>query len=235
MLTGHIADLHFAPTERARANLAGEGIVEGVWVVGNTVIDALLTGLELLRSGDSSKYQARFEGLELDRPILLITGHRRESFGAGFQNIAEAIRRIAQLHPQLQLIYPVHLNPNVQRPVHEILDGLANVSLIEPIDYPEMIWLMEKCRLVLTDSGGIQEEAPALGKPVLVMRDVTERQEGVEAGTAELVGTDQERIVESVNRLLTDERAYQRMAKAVNPYGDGSTSTQVRDILIEHG
>lgn len=232
ILTGHIADWHFAPTDRAVQNLRGEGITRNVHKVGNTVIDALHLGLDLIKKSDESVYKKFFSFLDFSKRITLVTGHRRESFGDGFEHICKAIAHIADEHSDIQLVYPMHFNPNVREPVMKYLSGKANVHLIEPLDYPYLIWLMEKCFFVLTDSGGIQEEAPALGKPVLVMRDVTERQEGVEAGTAKLVGTDYTAIVENVELLLNDASAYQCMANAVNPYGDGTTSRQIVGILI---
>ena len=231
ILTGHIADWHFAPTERAVENLRAEGITKNVHKVGNTVIDALHLGLSLIKNSDEGTYKTFFNFLDFSRRIILVTGHRRESFGDGFENICKAIAYVANTHPDAQFVYPMHFNPNVRVPVMKYLSNKTNVHLIEPLDYPYLIWLMEKSSFVLTDSGGIQEEAPALGKPVLVMRDVTERQEGVDAGTAKLVGTDYKAIVENVELLLTDSAIYQSMANAVNPYGDGTTSKQIVEIL----
>jgi UDP-N-acetylglucosamine 2-epimerase (non-hydrolysing) len=165
---------------------------------------------------------------------VLITGHRRESFGKPFENICEAIHTSALKFPEVQFVYPVHLNPNVQEPVKKILSGIKNIFLIEPLDYPHFIWLMNKSSLVLTDSGGLQEEAPALGKPVLVMRDVTERTEGIESGTAKLVGTDKQKIIQAVAELLSDKEAYQKMAKSVNPYGDGKTADRIFNVVSEY-
>jgi UDP-N-acetylglucosamine 2-epimerase (non-hydrolysing) len=233
ILTGHLADYHFAPTEQARRNLAAEGIRENVWVVGNTVIDALLLGLKLIREHGEARYVQAFPFLDLSRRVVLITGHRRESFGEPFEQIAQAVAAVAETFPEVQFVYPVHRNPNVREPVGRILGGLANVHLIDPLDYPDLIWLMNAAYVVVTDSGGIQEEAPALGKPVLVMRDVTERTEGLVAGTARLVGTRRETIVENLAELLTNPEAYQGMARAVNPYGDGTSSRQIVDVLLE--
>ncbi len=233
ILAGHLANYHFAPTEKARANLAAEGIKENVWVVGNTVIDALHMALSLIESGDESAYEQRFDFLDPARPIVLITGHRRESFGEPFENIANAIRETALRFDDVQFVYPVHLNPKVREPVTRLLSDVPSVHLIEPLDYPSLVWLLKRSTLVLTDSGGIQEEAPSLGKPVLVMREVTERTEGVEAGTAMLVGTDRQVIVDQLSLLLSDDRVYATMAEAVNPYGDGTTSRQIRDLLIK--
>jgi len=164
----------------------------------------------------------------------LVTGHRRESFGEGFENICKALKEIAIQFPEIKIIYPVHLNPNVREPVNRILNGIANIYLIEPLEYPYLIWLMSKSYLVLTDSGGIQEEAPSLGKPVLVMRDVTERIEGIEAGTAKLVGTKKETIFKAVQSLIENQSEYQKMSKAVNPYGDGLASKRIVDIIRDN-
>jgi len=220
-LAGQLATWHFAPTKGAAENLARDGITKNVHVVGNTVIDALLLGLALIKERGDAEYSEFFRFLDLSKKIILVTGHRRESFGGGFENICGAIRDIAERYPDVQIVYPMHLNPNVREPVNRILSGISNVHLIEPLDYPYLIWLMSKCYFVLTDSGGIQEEAPALGKPVLVMRDVTERMEGIEAGTAKLVGTAREEIKNTSIRLLIDQANYEIMAKASNPYGDG--------------
>ncbi len=237
ILIGHIADYHFAPTELARKNLEQEGITKNVWVTGNTVIDALLYGLEKINSEIKlrRKIEAFFEKLIGDynnSKIILVTSHRRESFGEGLENISNAIKEVALKYKDVKIIYPVHLNPNVRKQVNKILNGLENVFLIEPLEYPYLIWLLSKSYIILTDSGGIQEEAPALGKPVLVMRDVTERIEGIEAGTAKLVGTKKDRIVEEVERLLFDENEYRKMANAVNPYGDGKASERIAQILL---
>ena len=171
--------------------------------------------------------------MDFSKRIVLVTGHRRESFGAGFENMCTAINTLANNNKDIEIVYPVHLNPHVQEPVNRILSHTNNVHLIEPLDYPELLWLMEKSYLVLTDSGGIQEEAPSLGKPVLVMRDVTERQEGIEAGTAKLVGTNADIIMTETQKLLDNKNEYNKMANAVNPYGDGTTSQQIADILSE--
>lgn len=234
ILTGHIADFHFAPTDRAINNLLSEGVSKNVYKVGNTVIDALHLGLELIKKSDEKIYEKFFNFLDFSKKIILVTGHRRESFGDGFEHICKAIAFEADKYTDVQFVYPMHFNPNVREPVMKYLSGKANVHLIEPLDYPYLIWLMEKCFFVLTDSGGIQEEAPALGKPVLVMRDVTERQEGVEAGTAKLVGTEYKSIVENIDLLLCNENEYSKMSNAVNPYGDGTTSKQIVEILREN-
>lgn len=231
IITGHVADWHFAPTERAVSNLNKEGIVNNVFNVGNTVIDSLHLGLSIIRKSSEYTYLKIFSYIDFSKRIILITGHRRESFGDGFINICKAIKYISEKYPDIELIYPMHLNPNVRKPVSDYLSDKSNIHLIEPLDYPDMLWLMEKSYLILTDSGGIQEEAPALGKPVLVMRDVTERQEGVDSGTAKLVGTDYYKITESVQNLLEDEESYAKMSNAINPYGDGSTSRKIVEII----
>jgi UDP-N-acetylglucosamine 2-epimerase (non-hydrolysing) len=231
MLIGRIAKYHFAPTERAAKALLKEGVdKKTVTKVGNTVIDALLLGLQILRQNPNEQ-RIGVPNLDWGKRIVLVTGHRRESFGGGFENMCVAVKRLAEKNPEVAFVYPVHLNPNVQEPVKRILGGLPNVYLIEPLDYPDLIWIMERSYLVLTDSGGIQEEAPTLGKPVLVMREVTERQEGVEAGTAKLVGTDTEAIFNETQSLLEDQAAYEKMSNAVNPYGNGTSSKQIADIL----
>ena len=231
-VTGVVADYHFAPTNRAVENLAKEGIVKNVWNVGNTVTDALLLGLDIIKERGEEQFEKFFSdaGIYFSKRVVLVTGHRRESFGDPFQQMCEAMGEIAQRYNDVQLVYPVHLNPNVRKVVGDVLGDVDNVTLIEPLDYPYLIWLMNRSYLVLTDSGGIQEEAPTLGKPVLVMRDVTERQEGVEAGTAKLVGTSKEVILRESFDLLDNPDSYKKMANAVNPYGDGTTSKQIVEI-----
>jgi UDP-N-acetylglucosamine 2-epimerase (non-hydrolysing) len=229
-LVTHLADFHFAPTFQSALALEKENISDNIFTVGNTVIDALMLGLEILKNNN---YKVSSKDLlkDITGRIVLITGHRRESFGKPFGNICEAIRQLAEKYPDADFIYPVHLNPNVREPVNRILKGHKNIHLVEPVDYPGFIWLMNKSYLVLTDSGGIQEEAPSLGKPVLVMRNVTERQEGIDAGTAKLVGTEVKAIVEEVSRLMDDEAEYSRMARSINPYGDGTASRQIAALL----
>ena len=234
ILTGHIASFHFAPTTRAVNNLKIENVTENVFKVGNTAIDALHLGLRLIKESGEEKYKTFFSFIDFSKRIILITGHRRENFGEGFENICRAIAYIADNNDDVELIYPMHMNPNVREPVKKYLSGKSNVYLIEPLDYSYLIWLMEKCFFVLTDSGGIQEEAPTLGKPVLIMRDVTERQEGVEAGTAKLVGTNYEMIVNSAIDLLTNEVTYSKMSNAVNPYGNGTTSKKIVEIFMQN-
>ncbi|MFC1669368.1 non-hydrolyzing UDP-N-acetylglucosamine 2-epimerase [Spirochaetota bacterium] len=239
IITGHIADYHFAPTEKAKDNLENENIKANVFVVGNTVIDALQLGLKIIGEKNKekeitdffSKNINNFTGIIESKKVILVTGHRRESFGKPFEDICEAMLEIVKQNENAHIIYPVHMNPNVREPVNRILNDNDRIHLIEPLSYPYLIWLMEKSYVVLTDSGGIQEEAPALGKPVLVMRDVTERTEGVEAGTAKLVGTDMDKIIQETGKLLNDKSYYNNMAKAVNPYGDGTTSRQIVDIF----
>lgn len=233
ILVGHIADYHFAPTEKAKENLIKEGINKNIWVVGNTVIDALFLGLKLIKTQGEEHYYKYFHYVDFSKKIILVTGHRRESFGEPFKKICFALREIANAFQDIEIVYPVHLNPNVRKPVNEILKKHLRIHLIEPLEYPYLIWLMNKSYLVLTDSGGIQEEAPSLGKPVLVMRDVTERTEGIEAGTARLVGTDKEKIVSETVKLLENTQEYNRMAQAVNPYGDGKSSIKIRKIVEE--
>lgn len=230
-LTSTLATFHFAPTHKAKENLNKENIYNHVYVVGNTVIDALLMGLKMINEGDQEKYSKYFSFIDFEKRIILATGHRRESFGLPFEEMCLAMRDIAVNNPSIQIVYPVHLNPNVRKPVNEILSQIKNVFLIEPLDYPSLIWLMHKSYLILTDSGGIQEEAPSFGKPVLVMRDTTERMEGVEAGVARLVGTNREMIAKNVQLLLSNENEYLNMSSGVNPYGDGTTASQIRKII----
>ncbi len=231
-LTSRIADYNFAPTHKSRRNLLDENIAESsIFVTGNTVIDALLLALEKLKSYEDEEIRELKRVVDPTKKLILVTGHRRENFGDGFLNICRAIKRVAEENGDVQVVYPVHLNPNVQKPVYEILDGLPNVNLIAPLSYPAFVWLMSQSYLILTDSGGVQEEAPSLGKPVLVMRDVTERPEAVEAGTVRIVGTDAERIVSSIGELLHDEALYGQMSRAHNPYGDGEACRRIVEIV----
>ncbi len=230
-MTSVIADIHLAPTQWSRDNLIRENVpAENIFVTGNTVIDALFHVAALLRSSkpDSDRL---FEGVDFGRKMVLITGHRRENFGEGFLNICESIRDLALKYGGVEFLYPVHFNPNVRKPVNEILHGIRNVHLVEPLDYEPFIYAMDKSYMVLTDSGGVQEEAPSLGKPVLVMRDTTERPEAVDAGTVRLVGTDKKKIVEGVSVLLEDAEVYAQMSRAHNPYGDGKASERIVGIL----
>lgn len=237
-VTGRIAAYHFVPTEQARKNLLAEHVAdERIIVTGNTVIDALLSVVEKARVIPFSidlLEQLPFLANEQDQRIVMVTGHRRENFGQGCEDICQALFELAKMHPEVHIVYPVHLNPNVQEPVNRILSELDNVYLIEPQDYLPFVKLMDASYLILTDSGGIQEEAPSLGKPVLVMRDTTERPEAVETGTVKMVGVDKERIVQTVNLLLTDENVYKVMARAHNPYGDGNASKRIRDYLMKN-
>ncbi|NPV00497.1 MAG: UDP-N-acetylglucosamine 2-epimerase (non-hydrolyzing) [Brevinematales bacterium] len=230
ILAGRVADFHFAPTPLAEKNLRGEAINDNIHVVGNTVIDALFLGLDIIKQRGDGEYAKFYSFLDFNKRVILVTGHRRESFGKPFEAICGALKRIAD-RGDVSIVYPVHLNPNVQEPVKRILKDVHNVHLIPPVDYPKLIWLLNRSYLVLTDSGGIQEEAPSLGKPVLVMREVTERTEGVDAGTAMLVGTDEDLIVREATKLLDIPAEYEKMAHAANPYGDGTTSSKVVDIV----
>ena len=230
ILVGHLADYHFTPTKRAKQNLLREGIKEdSIYVVGNTAIDALLLTMEMIKDKEDELH-GYFDSIDFGKRIILVTGHRRESFGEPFRDICYALNEIAS-NNDVEIVYPVHLNPNVRTPVFDILSGVKNIHLLEPLDYPYMIWLMSKSYMVLTDSGGVQEEAPSLGKPVLVMRDVTERMEGITAGTAKLVGVNKDVIVTETMNLLHNPGEYGRMAKAVNPYGDGKTSERIVEII----
>jgi UDP-N-acetylglucosamine 2-epimerase (non-hydrolysing) len=237
-VVGKLASFHFAPTDESKENLVGEGVpIESIWVTGNTVIDALHMAQAKLRSNPRLEFsigEDLFKELNFSiagEKYVLITGHRRENFGEGFTNICNAIKELSIMHPEIHFVYPVHLNPNVQAPVNSILGNIPNVHLIEPQDYLHFLLLLENCYLVLTDSGGIQEEAPSLNKPVLVMRETTERPEAVKTGAVELVGTARKSIVDAVNSLLENEERYLRMASAPNPYGDGTASSQITSVL----
>jgi len=232
-LTGAIADIHFAPTEQARANLLREGAAaDSIHVTGNTVVDALLHVVDRIRGDGMLRKQCeeRFAFIDPAKRLVLVTGHRRENFGSGFENICHALVETAQ-RDDVQIVYPVHLNPSVQEPVRRILSDVPNIALIPPQDYLPFVYLMDRCTLVITDSGGVQEEAPSLGKPVLVMRDTTERPEAVDAGTVTLVGTDRNAIVVETGRLLDEPAVYEKMARAHNPYGDGRAAHRIRSIL----
>lgn len=236
-VTGAICDLHFAPTGTARENLLREGVSDGsIIVTGNTVVDTLLSVVAMI--GRDRELQeglaARFRYLDPEKKLVLVTGHRRENFGEGFENICRALAAIAKRHAGVEIVYPVHLNPNVQEPVNRILSGenLHNVHLIEPLDYLPFVYLMNRSHFIITDSGGVQEEAPSLGKPVLVMRETTERPEAVAAGTVKLVGTQLERIVDEASFLLNDAEAYGTMSRAHNPYGDGKASERIVQALL---
>ena len=232
-VTDRICTYYFAPTEQSRANLLQENIdAKKIFITGNTVIDALLMAVDIISTTAGVKEKMAKELQEKgytvgDREYILVTGHRRENFGDGFLHICKAIKELAALHPEMDIVYPVHLNPNVQKPVYELLSGLSNVYLISPLDYLPFIYAMQHSTLLLTDSGGVQEEAPSLGKPVLVMRDTTERPEAVEAGTVKLVGTNAEAIVSNVTALLLDKEMYKRMSETHNPYGDGQACERI--------
>lgn len=244
-ITGRIAYINFAPTQLSRQNLLDEGVKdETITVTGNTVIDALQMIVTKMSSDDGLNkvlkdrllsFGYNVERLTYGKKLVLITGHRRENFGEGFLNICNAIKKLAQTYPNVDFVYPMHLNPNVRRPIHEVfgedLTHLGNVFFVEPLEYLEFVYLMKKSAIVLTDSGGIQEEAPGLGKPVLVMRDTTERPEAVEAGTVKLVGTDVVKIIRNVSLLLDDADEYRKMSQAVNPYGDGKACERIIQAL----
>lgn len=231
ILVSRLAKWHFAPTESARRNLAREGIDTNVHVVGNTVIDAMHRALDLVDVA-SAGYRERFAFLSDDRPLVLVTGHRRENFGQGMRDVFTALRGIAEeFSERVEFIYPVHVNPNVQEPARAILRDLGNFHLTPPVSYGELVWLLRRCRFVVTDSGGIQEEAPALGKPVIVTRNTTERMEGVEAGNAILVGTDPHALATAVRRMLHDDDAYRQASTVANPYGDGTASRRIVEVL----
>lgn len=239
-MVSKIASLHFCPTLAAQQNLLKEAVNEGsTYVTGNSVIDALLWGKQLIDSRFSDSYWAQMLGnalteriLSRERKLVLITGHRRENLGEGFNNICHAIKTLALCYPSMDFVYPVHLNPKVREPVHSILGTADNIHLIEPQEYATFLWLMSKAHIILTDSGGVQEEAPSLNKPVLVLRDVTERPEAIEAGTVKLVGTNPERIINSFHQLIEDPTLYTSMANAKNPFGDGTAAKKIVQTLL---
>ena len=230
-LTGRITDYHFAPTGRSKDNLLKEGVNEsGIVVTGNTVIDALLDSVDIVKSMSNHSGIDSVKQVVDGKDYILVTGHRRENFGQGFLNICYALKEIAEQFDG-NIIYPVHLNPNVQKPVYDILNSVPNIKLIEPQPYEVFVWLMAHSKLIITDSGGVQEEAPSLGKPVLVMRDTTERPEAVDAGTVILVGTDKDKIVKEATTLLSDSSRYDSMSKLHNPYGDGKAAQRIVEFL----
>lgn len=238
-ITGVLADLHFSPTQRAKQNLLDEAVSEDrVFVTGNTVIDALLSIHDSVSNDDhlNKKMLSRYPWLEKYRRMILVTGHRRENFGRGFQEICGALVELSRMYPEVSIVYPVHLNPEVRNPVDSILRKAEaeNVFLINPLDYASFVYLLDRCYLVLTDSGGVQEEAPSLGKPVVVMRETTERPEAVEAGTAVLAGNSSKKIIESVSRLLDDRDWYSSMSQAMNPYGDGHAAERIARIVVRY-
>lgn len=231
-LTGRIADYHFAPTQQSFDNLVKENINEkNILITGNTVIDALLDSSDKVRTIKNNEIESLKTIVDLSKKIILVTGHRRENHGEGFINICEALKELATINTDVQIIYPVHLNPNVQKPVHEILSGIDNIKLIDPLAYPAFVWLMSQSYMIITDSGGVQEEAPSLGKPVLVMRDTTERPEAVDAGTVILVGTDKEKIIKEAHSLLQDTGRYNIMTTLHNPYGDGKACSRIAQFI----
>lgn len=231
-ITTRICDYHFAPTSQSAQNLLNENIAkDSVLTSGNTVIDSLLWAVEKLESGFTNSKIVELESkLNFNKRIVLVTGHRRENFGERFLNICKALAHLAQ-NNDIEIVYPVHLNPQVQKPVMEVLSGISNIHLIAPLDYPSFIWMMQKSYFIITDSGGVQEEAPSLGKPVLVMRDTTERPEAVDEGTVVLVGTDADQIILAAQNLLNNSADYEKMARAHNPYGDGKAGARIREYL----
>lgn len=232
-IVGRITQLHFAPTASAQENLLKEGVDPSkIFVTGNTVIDALLETVNKIEHNSklNSELKERFNFIDPNKKLITVTGHRRENFGDGFERICQALKVLSE-RPDVQIVYPVHLNPSVQEPVKRILANSKNVHLIEPLDYLPFVYLMSQSYLIITDSGGVQEEAPSLGKPVLVMRDTTERPEAVTAGTVKLVGTDKQKIIDEANNLLDNETAYNAMARAMNPYGDGKAAQRIQKII----
>ncbi|WP_299212983.1 UDP-N-acetylglucosamine 2-epimerase (non-hydrolyzing) [uncultured Aquimarina sp.] len=235
-VTGRIADYHFSPTTTSRKNLLNENIPDkNILVTGNTVIDALQFSVSKVKAitYEDKEIKELENIINISKKIILVTGHRRENHGQGFLNICSALKQIAEENPETQIIYPVHLNPNVQKPVYELLDDVENIKLINPLSYPAFVWLMDMSYLIITDSGGVQEEAPSLGKPVLVMRDTTERPEAIEVGTVLLVGTDREKIVSETNRLIKNTTAYSNMSLLHNPYGDGKSCKKIVKYICD--
>jgi len=231
-LTSRMADFHFAPTVAARKNLLLENIDDkNIIITGNTVIDALFYSTKEVESVDDKEIRSLRAFIDHSKKIILVTGHRRENHGQGFINICEALKEIAESNPEIQVIYPVHLNPNVSKPVYQILSNIPNIYLINPLSYPAFVWLMSQSYLIITDSGGIQEEAPSLGKPVLVLRDTTERPEAVEAGTVILVGTDRQKIVQETQKLLDNNDFYDKMSELHNPYGNGDACHKIVSFI----
>ncbi|MCJ8327978.1 MAG: UDP-N-acetylglucosamine 2-epimerase (non-hydrolyzing) [Campylobacterales bacterium] len=239
-ITGVLANYHFAPTSTSKDNLLKENKEsKNIIVTGNTVIDALFLALDKIENNEELKESIKNSIskeyiINDNKKLILVTGHRRENFGEGFVNICESLKELALNNPDIDIVYPVHLNPNVQKPVKEILSNVSNIFLIEPLQYESFIYLMNKSYFIITDSGGVQEEAPSLGKPVLVMRDTTERPEALEAGTVKLVGTDAKKIIKEAQLLLDDEKEYNKMSKSHNPYGDGKASQRIVDFIKEN-
>ena len=234
-IIGRVSDYHFSPTISSKINLQKENIrEESIIVTGNTVIDALFEGVKLVKIRETSpKVQLIKSKLKIDQEVILVTGHRRENQGTGFERICIALKEIAKRKPNVKIIYPVHLNPKVQEPVKRHLKGLSNVMLIDPLSYPDFIWLMDRSKIIITDSGGVQEEAPSLGKPVLVMRGNTERPEAVDAGTVLLVGTDTNKIINETLELFNNKDYYNRMSQLINPYGDGKASEKIVKYILD--
>lgn len=235
-ITSRIADYHFAPTTVSKENLLKENIPEkNILVTGNTVIDALVYSSIKVETEESEDILELKNKLDKTKKLILVTGHRRENHGLGFLNICEALKEIAESNENIEIVYPVHLNPQVQKPVYELLSPVTNIHLLKPLSYPAFVWLMNRSYLIITDSGGVQEEAPSLGKPVLVMRDTTERPEAVDAGTVILVGTDKEKIVKETNGLISNSLHYQTMSELHNPYGDGNACKRIVNFMVKIG
>jgi UDP-N-acetylglucosamine 2-epimerase (non-hydrolysing) len=232
LITTRLADFHFVPTESSKENLLKENVTENIHVVGNSVIDALKLGLDIIESETNIELSSELDKIDPNKKIILVTCHRRESFGEPFLDICKTLNKIADEYPNFQIVYPVHLNPNIQVVAKQKLNR-ENILLISPLDYPSFISLMQRSYLILTDSGGVQEEAPSLGKPILVLREVTERMEGIEAGTAFLCGTDSDVIFDLTKQYIEDEEFYNDHAKKVNPYGDGTTSQKILEVLLQ--
>jgi UDP-N-acetylglucosamine 2-epimerase (non-hydrolysing) len=233
-LVGALANLHFAPTESAYENLIKEGIPStDIFITGNTVIDSLFLALKELENNQnlSLSLDQKYKFLNPNKKLILVTGHRRENFGEGFLNICNALSKIAHMNENIEIIYPVHLNPSVQKPVNKILGDKANIFLVEPVEYLDFIYLMKKSHHILSDSGGVQEEAPSLGKPVLLMRDTSERPEAIESGNVMMVGANEDNIISSSSKLLEDQSLYDNMSNAANPYGDGTAALKISNIL----
>lgn len=232
-ITGRIADFHFAPTAESKENLLSEGVTESqIFVTGNTVIDALLLGKQIIKKKDFDSIITLKQIIDTNKEFILVTGHRRENHGKGFVNIIEALKTIAQKYSNINIVYPVHLNPKVKKPVEDALAGIKNIKLLAPQPYEAFIWLMDNCKLIITDSGGVQEEAPSLGKPVLVMRETTERPEAVKAGAVILVGTDIDKIILNTSELVENETHYKELSVIKNPYGDGTASKHIYESFI---
>lgn len=233
-VAGRVSTFHFAPTEKSKSNLIQENVPEAnVLVTGNTVIDALFESSKRVETLENEEVSALKKEVDFSKRIILVTGHRRENHGQGFINICAALKEVAQNNPEVEVVYPVHLNPNVLKPVNELLGNVKNIHLVAPLSYPSFVWMMNQSYMIITDSGGVQEEAPSLGKPVLVMRDTTERPEAVDAGTVILVGTDQEKIIKETQALLDDEQRYNAMSALHNPYGDGKACERIVEFILK--